>query len=112
MAVYVYVGVAWVVAQLCKLFAETLRHGVFRWRYLVTAGGMPSGHCSVVSALSLAVALDEGVASGLFAVTLAFTLIVMYDAYGHHNIKRHSGLEVFLGTLIGILTVTIASLLY
>ena len=49
---------------------------------------MPSSHSASVAALSTAVGLQEGYGSALFAVTLYFSLIVMYDAAG---LRRAAG---------------------
>ena len=59
-----------------------------RWnlRRFVETGGMPSSHSASVAALSTAVAIQDGVDTALFAVTLYFSLIVMYDAAGLRRI--------------------------
>ncbi len=49
---------------------------------------MPSSHAASVMALSVCVGLREGFGSVLFAVTLYFSLIVMYDAAG---LRRAAG---------------------
>ena len=57
-------------------------------RRFVETGGMPSSHAASVAALSTAVGMEEGFRSTLFAVTLFFSLIVMYDAAG---LRRAAG---------------------
>ena len=61
-----------------------------RWnlRRFVETGGMPSSHAASVSALSTAIGMRAGFRSPLFAVTLFFSLIVMYDAAG---LRRAAG---------------------
>ena len=49
---------------------------------------MPSSHSASVAALTTAVGLWHGYTSGRFAVTLYFSLIVMYDAAG---LRRAAG---------------------
>jgi acid phosphatase family membrane protein YuiD len=49
---------------------------------------MPSAHSASVAALSTGVALEEGVTSPLFGVTVFFSLLTMYDAAG---IRRSAG---------------------
>jgi len=49
---------------------------------------MPSSHSASVAALTTAIGLQRGCTSGLFAVTLYFSLIVMYDAAG---LRRAAG---------------------
>ena len=56
-------------------------------RFLDGMGGMPSTHSSIVSSLSTIIYLDFGM-SVLFAVTLIFSLIVIYDSMG---IRYESG---------------------
>ena len=49
---------------------------------------MPSSHAASVSALTTLVGLHDGFRSSLYAVTLFFSLIVMYDAAG---LRRAAG---------------------
>ena len=94
---------------------------------------MPSAHSSLVSALTTAIALTEGAASSLFAVSFVFAAVVMFDAQtvraaagkqarllnqivdelfqAHHlsevklkELLGHTRLEVFFGMLTGIFT--------
>ena len=44
------------------------------------SGGMPSVHSSVVVSLATAFALKYGIDSDLFAITMWFTVIIIYDA--------------------------------
>jgi acid phosphatase family membrane protein YuiD len=41
---------------------------------------MPSVHSSVVVSLATAVAIKHGINSDLFAISMAFTVIIIYDA--------------------------------
>nr|MDD3720566.1 divergent PAP2 family protein [Candidatus Gracilibacteria bacterium] len=54
------------------------------------SGGMPSVHSAVVVSLTTAVALKMGIDSDLFAVCLAFTVIIIYDAI---NVRFEAGLH-------------------
>jgi uncharacterized protein len=67
---------------------EYYRTRHWNFRRFVETGGMPSSHAASVSALSTLVALENGVDSPLFGVTLYFSLIVMYDAAG---LRRAAG---------------------
>eukprot|EP00891_Asterochloris_glomerata_P001910 jgi/Astpho2/1910/e_gw1.00038.239.1_t len=49
---------------------------------------MPSSHSALCSAVTTTIAVEFGMASALFAMSLAFSLIVMYDAAG---VRRHAG---------------------
>lgn len=74
--------VAWIIAQTSKFLMWRWRKGKFNLRLLVSAGGMPSSHAALVSALATSVGLWEGFSSIAFAISLIFALIVMYDAAG------------------------------
>jgi uncharacterized protein len=54
------------------------------------SGGMPSVHTSVVVGLATAFALKYGVASDYFAIVMAFTVIIIYDAI---NVRFEAGLH-------------------
>ncbi len=97
-----------------------------------SSGGMPSVHSAVVSALTFSVGFQEGFSSTFFAVTLVFSLIVIYDAtniryaagkqaeilnkiisdfYRTHTLEEeklkellgHTPKEVFVGIMIGLM---------
>jgi len=51
---------------------------------------MPSAHSAVVVSLATAVAIKFGVNSDLFAITMAFTGIIIYDAL---NVRFEAGLH-------------------
>lgn len=80
-------------AQTLKLFLYYLLEGRFQWERFLETGGMPSSHSATVSALAVAVGLEEGFGSSLFAVAAVLALIVMYDATG---IRRAAGLHAQL----------------
>ena len=77
-----------VIVQSYKGFSAFLRTRRWNLRRFVETGGMPSSHSASVAALTTAVGLWHGYTSGLFAVTLYFSLIVMYDAAG---LRRAAG---------------------
>ena len=74
--------VSCVLAQLLKIPFHYLAHKELEWTRCIGSGGMPSSHSSSVSTLSTCVGLQHGFDTPLFAVTLAFAVIVMYDAAG------------------------------
>lgn len=123
------VAIAWIAAQGLKYIYAMIRHHKFdRIRQLYFSGGMPSAHSSSVIALVTVVALKDGVEGGLFALSLLFAAIVMYDAMmvrrssGEQGIalqklireqgstiplpraaRGHTPLEVIVGALVGAL---------
>jgi len=74
--------IAWIVAQGIKILIETLRLGRFDRHRVFGAGGMPSSHAAAAVALTTSLWKDFGIHDPLVAVTLTFTLIVLYDAAG------------------------------
>jgi acid phosphatase family membrane protein YuiD len=122
--------IGWFVAQALKVIFTLIREKKFNINRFVGSGGMPSSHTSLVAAMTTTVARHEGIGSSLFAVSLIFSLIVMYDAAGvrraagkqaillnkliqdlyHHKysgdllkeLLGHSPKEVFAGALLGI----------
>ena len=73
---------AWLIAQSLKVALGVFREKRFNFRWFIGAGGMPSSHAAGVSALATSVGVTYGFDSALFAITLVFTLIVMFDAQG------------------------------
>jgi acid phosphatase family membrane protein YuiD len=82
--------VGWLLAQGLKPFIEYLRKHKWNWALLFAAGGMPSSHSSLVTSTALAAGLYTGFENPLFAVTLAFAMVVVYDAMG---VRRQSGMQ-------------------
>ncbi len=122
---------AWLVAQSIKIGIDLGRTGRINFRFLVSAGGMPSAHAALVTALATVIARQVGLGSPLFAVSAVFASVVMYDAAGvrqaasvqarilnrmldelftQHafNERRlrellgHTPVEVFVGAVLGI----------
>lgn len=84
---------AWTFAQAVKLagrFATTRR---IDFRIFVSTGGLPSAHTAMVCALTTQVGLLEGFQTPLFAVTLVFASIVMFDA---QSVRRAAGQQARL----------------
>jgi len=79
---------ACLIAQSVKILLGVIRLRRFDFRWLIGTGGMPSTHAAGVTALSLAIGLQSGFASPLFAIVVAFTVITLFDAQG---VRRWSG---------------------
>jgi acid phosphatase family membrane protein YuiD len=80
--------VAMLLAQGLKLFYYIYKEKRINFRYLVQAGGMPSSHSAMVAALAMAIGLQEGFGTSVFAVAICFAMIVLYDAAG---VRRAAG---------------------
>jgi len=121
----------WLAAQSIKFTWNLIRNHKLDFSYMISTGGMPSAHSCAVSALATSVGISEGISSTIFAVALAFALIVMFDAQSvrraagqqarilnqiveelfkeHHLSKQklaellgHTRLEVLAGMILGI----------
>lgn len=103
-----------VAALLANVIAQVLKPIVlyFRTKKLdvhqcIACGGFPSSHSSTVTALAIAVGMNEGFDSTLFAITCVFSFIVIYDAanvryYAGRNIQLTQQLIHDLETLKGL----------
>jgi acid phosphatase family membrane protein YuiD len=130
--------VALATAQSVKLVYYLVKDGKLNFVHLFEAGGMPSAHSAMASALTIAIGLSFGWTSPLFAISIIFALVVMYDAMGVRRaaskqafilnklvddiygdgkgdieklkeIMGHSPLEVVIGSALGI---AVSALLY
>lgn len=95
------------VAQTAKTFVYYYRTGQWDLHWVLMSGGFPSSHSSTVTALSLAIGIQEGFDSAIFEVTCIFALIVMYDAchvryYSGKNIALTQHLIKDLKTMVGL----------
>lgn len=82
--------IAWLLAQILKPPMEYLRRGKWNWGYLFSAGGMPSSHSSLMVGATVAIGLHEGFNTAMFALAVAITMIVIYDAAG---VRRQAGIH-------------------
>jgi hypothetical protein len=78
----------WILAQLIKLPVGFLRTKKWDLALLINAGGMPSSHSALMSAVTTALGLSLGWDSPLFILSLSVTGIVIYDATG---VRRQAG---------------------
>lgn len=79
---------SWSSAQIIKTLLHWFAHGDLRFERLVGSGGMPSSHAALVTSLSIGIARSEGYRSTVFALSIAFAAVVMYDAMG---VRRAAG---------------------
>jgi len=78
-------------AQLVKPLFYYVKFKKWNWRQVYASGGYPSSHTAGVVALCIAVGLVENFDSAIFAVTLAFSVIVAYDAA---NVRYYAGQNI------------------
>ena len=79
---------AWILAQLLKPPLEYFRRGKWNWGYLLSAGGMPSSHSSLMVGATMGIGLHQGFDSAVFTLAISITMIVIYDAAG---VRREAG---------------------
>ena len=79
---------AWLAAQIIKTVLHAVKNDKVALERLVGSGGMPSSHSAVVTSLATLVGKEYGVNSAMFAITLIFAFVVMYDACG---VRRAAG---------------------
>ena len=86
---YIYVPVIlWFSIQTYKLLYDLYTTKKFNFKRIMGAGGMPSSHSAVVVSITTLIGKNYGVDSALFALSLVFSCIVMYDACG---VRRAAG---------------------
>ena len=82
--------IAWFIAQILKPPVEYLRRGKWNWGYLVASGGMPSSHSALMVGATMGIGLHDGFDTSLFALAVAITMVVLYDAAG---VRRQAGIH-------------------
>ena len=120
-------GVAWLLAQLTKYLLDAVRsRSLSNVSSLYQSGSMPSVHSAAMTAVTTTVGIADGVGSGLFALAVVITVVVMYDAMQvrravgeqglaleellkrakivkrSHHALGHKPLEVAVGAVLGI----------
>lgn len=119
--------IAFVVAVILKGIFSTISDGKFSLSRALWSGWMPSVHSAVIVWITTAMALKYWIKSDLFALSLAMTVIIIYDAI---NVRFEAGLhaaainqaiwerrfkeslghlpsEAFAGSIVGILIAVI-----
>ena len=91
---YIYVpALTWIGIQTFKVLYELYKTKKFNFKRIMGAGGMPSSHTGVVVSLATLIGKSEGVGSPIFALSLIFAFVVMYDAAG---VRRAAGKQAHL----------------
>ena len=91
---YIYIPIIlWACIQTFKVIWELIKTKKFNFKRIMGAGGMPSSHSAVVVALATMIGRYEGVQTAIFAMSLIFAFVVMYDAAG---VRRAAGKQATL----------------
>lgn len=94
--------IAWTIAQIVKVPLSYLTNRRWDWALLLRAGGMPSSHSALVSAVAHSIGLFIGFDNAVYALSVTIAIIVIYDATG---IRRQAGKHAeFINTMIRDLT--------
>jgi len=114
-------------AQFFKIIFNFFSTGEFRFGKMFETGGMPSSHSALISGVTSGLGLELGFENPTFALAVAVSLIVMYDASGvrksagtqaseinkiskkidpRYNLKLketlgHTKIEVIVGSILG-----------
>ena len=81
---------AWGLAQIIKIPLDYFRTRRWNWALLLTTGGMPSSHSSLMTATTLAIGYYYGFDHPALALGVAITMIVTYDAAG---VRQQAGIH-------------------
>jgi hypothetical protein len=81
---------SWIIGQFLKAPLDYVLNKRWNWGIILSPGGMPSSHSALVTSVTLAIGLQEGFASPLFALAFAISMIVIYDAAG---VRRQAGIH-------------------
>ncbi|WP_434566496.1 divergent PAP2 family protein [Vibrio chagasii] len=126
---------AWLIAGSAKFIVNSI--SVRRFAFdLIGYGGMPSNHSCIVSSAAAIIFIKEGVDEPALVVAIALAFIVMLDANSlrqhigrqsnainilsrkNHDIPilkeriGHTRKELFIGSVLGILSASIANLVF
>ena len=83
----------WFGIQLFKVIWDLVVTHKFNFKRILGAGGMPSSHSAVVTSLATMIEKTQGITSPIFALSVVFACIVMYDAAG---VRRAAGKQAKL----------------
>ena len=77
-------------AQFFKIIFNLFSTGNLRFGIMFETGGMPSSHSALITGATSGIGLEIGFDSPIFALAIALSLIVMYDASG---IRKSAGIQ-------------------
>lgn len=91
---YIYIPLlVWFCIQTFKVIHDLIKTKKFNFKRIMGAGGMPSSHSAVVTCLAAMIGKNEGFETPIFAMSLVFAMVVMYDAAG---VRRAAGKQARL----------------
>ena len=78
------------IAQFLKIIFSFFSTGKIRFGIIFETGGMPSSHSALISGATAGIGMQLGFDSPIFALAIAISLIVMYDASG---VRKSAGIQ-------------------
>ena len=78
------------VAQFSKIIFNFISSREIRFGIMFETGGMPSSHSALISGATAGIGLELGFDDPTFALAVAISLIVMYDASG---VRKSAGVQ-------------------
>ena len=85
--------VGWLISSLLKIPTYYTVHRRINLKQAFGTGGMPSSHAATVTATTLAIGLFSGFDHPAFALAVAVSMIVIYDAAG---VRREAGYHAMI----------------
>ena len=77
-------------AQFFKIIFNFFSTGEIRFGIMFETGGMPSSHSALITGAASGIGCELGFDSPVFALSVAISLIVMYDASG---VRKSAGIQ-------------------
>ncbi|MGB4594618.1 MAG: divergent PAP2 family protein [Anaerolineaceae bacterium] len=81
---------AWFLAQGLKPLFNYFSAHKWDWMLIISPGGMPSSHSALMTAVTISIGMTVGWGTPLFALSLAISGVVVYDAMG---VRRQAGIQ-------------------
>ena len=78
------------IAQFLKIIFNFFSTGKIKFGIIFETGGMPSSHSALITGASSGIGFELGFDSPIFALAIAVSLIVMYDASG---VRKSAGIQ-------------------
>lgn len=80
----------WLTASLLKIPTYYFIHRKFNFVQAFGTGGMPSSHAALMVSTTLGIGLFSGFDNPVFALAIAVSMVVLYDAAG---VRRQAGIH-------------------
>jgi len=81
-------------AQFLKIIFNLFLTGNIRFGIMFETGGMPSSHSALITGVTSGIGFELGFDNPIFALAIAVSLIVMYDASGVRKAAGNHAIEI------------------